>query len=69
MLAVAWPFGCPARFANSGGAQTRCAQTMRALFPALAARLGQTTSQALVTLAPAGRGQGEGGDAVIGSRV
>jgi hypothetical protein len=32
MLAVAWPFGCPARFADSGGAQTRFAQTMRAFF-------------------------------------
>ena len=69
MLAVMWPFGSPARFANPGGAQTRCAQTMRALFPALAARLGHATSQALFALAPAGRGQGEGGDAVIGARV
>jgi hypothetical protein len=26
-LAVAWPFGCPARFADTGGEQTRYAQT------------------------------------------
>ncbi len=32
MLAVAWPFGSPARFADFGGAQTRCAQTMPAFF-------------------------------------
>ncbi|MDT3777925.1 hypothetical protein PJI16_10190 [Nitrospira sp. MA-1] len=32
MLAVVWPFGSPARFGDSGGAQTRCAQTVRA-FP------------------------------------
>ena len=32
MVAVAWPFGCPASFADFGGAQTRYAQTMRA-FP------------------------------------
>ena len=51
MLAVAWPFGSPARFADSfglaqdrsGGAQTRCAQTMRALSPVPAALLGHTT--------------------------
>jgi len=30
MVAVAWPFGCPASFADFGGAQTRYAQTMRA---------------------------------------
>ncbi|MFZ1745346.1 MAG: hypothetical protein WAU17_05460 [Nitrospirales bacterium] len=30
MVAVAWPFGCPASFAAFGGAQTRYAQTMRA---------------------------------------
>jgi hypothetical protein len=43
MLAVVWPFGPPARFADSGGAQTPFAQTMRALFPVPAALLGQTT--------------------------
>ena len=44
-------FGFPARFAGSfglaqdrsGGAQTRCAQTMCALFPVSAALLGHTT--------------------------
>ncbi|MBA3964244.1 MAG: hypothetical protein H0X47_00400 [Nitrospirales bacterium] len=30
MVAVAWPFWCPASFADFGGAQTRYAQTMRA---------------------------------------
>jgi len=30
MLAVAWSFECPARFADYGGAQTRSAQTVRA---------------------------------------
>jgi len=29
MLAVAWPFGSPVRLADSGGAQTRHAQTVR----------------------------------------
>ena len=51
MLAVAWPFGYPARFADSfglaqdrsGGAQTRYAQTVRALSPESAALLGQAT--------------------------
>jgi len=51
MLAVLWPFGFPARFADSGGAQTRgaCpevsrrAQTVRAFFPVSAALLGHTT--------------------------
>jgi len=43
MLAVMWPFGSPARFADSGGAQTRYAQTMRAFSPVSAARLGHTT--------------------------
>ena len=43
MLAVAWPFGFPARFANTGGAQTRYAQTMRAFPPVLAALLGLAT--------------------------
>jgi hypothetical protein len=26
MLAVAWPFGCPPRFTDTGGGQTRLAQ-------------------------------------------
>jgi len=43
MLAEAWPFGFPARFADPGGAQTRYAQTMRAFSPVAAARLGHTT--------------------------
>jgi len=43
MLAVAWPFGFPARFADPGGAQTRCAQTMRAFSPESPALLGHTT--------------------------
>jgi len=60
MLAVAWPFGCPARFADPGGAQTRgawpemCrrAQTVRAFSPVSAARLGPATRPgSLATLA------------------
>ena len=43
MLAVVWPFGSPARFANSGDTQTRCAQTLRAFSPVSAALLGHTT--------------------------
>ena len=43
MLAVAWPFGCSARFADSGGAQTRYAQTVRAFSPESAALLGHAT--------------------------
>jgi len=43
MLAVGWPFGFPARFADTGGAQTRCAQTLRAFSPVSAALLGHTT--------------------------
>jgi len=43
MLAVLWPFGFPVRFADSGGAQTRSTQTMRALSPVSAALLGHTT--------------------------
>ena len=43
MLAVAWPFGSPARFADTGGAQTRYAQTLRAFPPVSAALLGHTT--------------------------
>jgi len=43
MLTVMWPFGSPVRFADSGGAQTRFAQTMRAFSPVSAALLGHTT--------------------------
>ena len=43
ILAVVLPFGSPARFADSGGAQTRCAQTMRAFSPVSAALLGHIT--------------------------
>ncbi len=43
MLAVLWPFGFPPRFADPGAAQTRSAQTLRALFPVSAALLGHTT--------------------------
>ncbi|TFG63495.1 MAG: hypothetical protein E4H32_04330 [Nitrospirales bacterium] len=43
MLAVARSFGFPAWFADTGGAQNRCAQTLRAFFPVLAALLGHTT--------------------------
>ena len=43
LLAVVWPFGSPARFADSGGAQTRYAQTLRAFFPVSAALLGHIT--------------------------
>jgi len=43
MLTVMWPFGSPARFADSGGAQTRFAQTMRTFSPVSAALLGHTT--------------------------
>ena len=51
MLAVAWPLGLvqnktdgyPARFADTGGAQTRWAQTMRAFSPPSAALLDYAT--------------------------
>jgi hypothetical protein len=43
MVAVVWPFGFPSRFADSGGAQTRWAQTVRAFFPESPALLGHTT--------------------------
>ncbi len=54
MLAVAWPFGFPARFADSGGAQTRCAQIMYALSPVPAALLGHTTrpEETVETMSP-----------------
>jgi hypothetical protein len=63
MLAVARPFGCPARFADTGGALTRYAQTVRTFSPVSAARLGLTTRPGfLATLALVGRGKGEGVD-------
>ncbi len=43
MLAMVWPFWVSARFANTGGAQTRYAQTVRAFPPVLAALLGHAT--------------------------
>ena len=43
MLAVVWPFGFPARFADPGVAQTRYAQTMRDFSPVSAALLGHAT--------------------------
>jgi len=43
MLAVAWSFGCPAAFADSGGPQTRQAQTVRPFSPESTALLGQAT--------------------------
>ncbi|WP_443147853.1 hypothetical protein [Nitrospira sp.] len=43
MLAVAWPFGCPARFTGPGGGQTRCARTLPAFFPVSVALLGHAT--------------------------
>jgi hypothetical protein len=54
MLSVVWPFGSPARFADTGGAQTRYAQTMRALSPVSAALLGHTTrpGETVETMSP-----------------
>ena len=43
MLAVAWPFGCPARFTGTGGGQTRLAQTLPAFSPMPVALLGHAT--------------------------
>ncbi len=43
MLAVAWPFGFPALFTDTGSAQTRFAQTLLAFFPVAIALLGQAT--------------------------
>ncbi|MGB5055801.1 MAG: hypothetical protein WBO24_15540, partial [Nitrospirales bacterium] len=43
ILAMLWPFGFPARFADPGVAQTRKAQTMRKFFPGSAALLGHIT--------------------------
>jgi hypothetical protein len=45
ILAVVWPFGFPARFADPGGAQTRYAQTLRAFSPVSAALLGTPPGQ------------------------
>ena len=45
MSALSWPFGFPARFAELGGAQTRFAQTMPALFPNSAALLDYAKGQ------------------------
>jgi hypothetical protein len=63
MLAVAWPFGCPARFTDTGGGQTRLAQTLPAFFPVPVARLGHATrpedhkGEERPSLGPAGRRQ------------
>jgi hypothetical protein len=43
MLAVPWPFGCPARFTDTGGEQTRSAQTLLAFSPVPVALLGHAT--------------------------
>ncbi len=43
MSAVAWPVRCSARFADTGGAQSRFAQTVRAFFPKSTALLGDAT--------------------------
>ena len=43
ILAMLWPFGFPAWFADPGVAQTRKAQTMRAFSPESAALLGHIT--------------------------
>jgi len=43
MLAMAWPFGYPARFTDTGGGQTRFAQTLPAFSPVSVALLGHVT--------------------------
>ncbi|MGV7228560.1 MAG: hypothetical protein ACQ9IQ_07855 [Nitrospirales bacterium] len=43
MLAVVWPIGFLAQFADSGGAQTRYAQTVRTFSPVSAALFRHTT--------------------------
>jgi hypothetical protein len=43
MLAVAYPFGCPARFTDTGGGQTRLAQTLPAFSPVAVSLLGHAT--------------------------
>ncbi|MCA9458707.1 MAG: hypothetical protein KC587_18730, partial [Nitrospira sp.] len=63
ILAVAWPFGCPARFTDTGGGQTRLAQTVPAFFPVPVARLGHATRPGdhkgveRSSFRPAGRGR------------
>ena len=62
MLAVAWPFGCTARFADSGGAQTRgaspemcrMAQTVRTFSPESAPLLGHATRPRFFDSRPSG---------------
>ena len=61
MLAVTWPFGCPPRFTDFGGAQTRYAQTVRAFSPKSAALLGLVTRPGSPSpFASVGRGKYEG---------
>ena len=43
MLAMAWPFGYPARFTDTGSEQTRSAQTLLAFSPVPIALLGHIT--------------------------
>ena len=43
MLTVAWPSGFPPRFTDTGGGQTRCAQTVPAFSPVSVALLGYAT--------------------------
>ena len=43
MLAVPWPFGCSARFTDTGGEQTRFAHTLLAFSPLPIALLGHVT--------------------------
>ncbi len=54
MLALAWSFGFPARFADPGVAQTRCAQTICAFSPVPTALLDHTTrpEETAVTMRP-----------------
>ncbi|MCA9421309.1 MAG: hypothetical protein KC592_09830, partial [Nitrospira sp.] len=54
-------FGCPARFTDTGGGQTRLAQTVPAFFPVPVPRLGHATrpgdhkGEERPSLGPAGR--------------
>jgi len=43
ILAVAWSFGCPPGFTDTGGGQTRLAQTLPAFSPVPVALLGHAT--------------------------
>ncbi len=43
ILTVAWPSECPARFTNTGGGQTRLAQTLPTFSPVPVALLGHAT--------------------------